>query len=204
MDNCGYQNRIIEYIKDQGGDNVFVPSDFATLANRETIKKVLQRLVTEKLIIRLFRGVYYRPEYSELLGEIVGPNIDDIAKAIARNYGWTIIPCGDAALNILGISTQVVASWVYFSDGPYKSYECDGYTIEFKHRANREITNLSYASAIVVQALKALGKESLSGDIISKLKIKLSSQDKKKMLQETKFVSDWIHEAIKLICEEKR
>ena len=204
MDNYGYQNKIIEYIKGKGSDTVFVPSDFATLANRETIKKVLQRLVAEKMIIRLFRGVYYYPRYIELLNEESKPNPNAIADAIARNYGWTIVPSGDIAMNVLGISTQVVASWIYFTDGPYKSYECDGYTIEFKHRTNREITNLSYMSAIVVQALKALGKENLSNEIISKLKAKLTSQDKHKMLQETKFVTDWIYEVIKLICEDER
>lgn len=204
MDNCGYQNRIIEYIKDQGGDNVFVPSDFATLANRETIKKALQRLVADKLITRLFRGVYYYPRYIEILDEVSKPNPNAIADAIARNYGWTIVPSGDAALNILGMSTQVVASWVYFTDGPYKSYDCDGYTIEFKHRTNREITNLSYTSAIVVQAMKSLGKENLSTEIIENLKAKLSKQDKQKMLRETQFVTDWIYEVIKLICEDER
>lgn len=204
MDNCSYQNKIIEYIKDKGGDNVFVPSDFAMLANSEALKKALQRLVADNLIIRLFRGVYYYPRYIELLGENSMPNPNDIATAIARNYGWTIVPSGDAAMNVLGLSTQVVASWVYLSDGPYKSYECDGYTIEFKHRANREITNLSYTSAIVVQALKSLGKENLSGEIISKLKDKLSSQDKTKLITETKFVSDWVYEIIKLICEDTK
>jgi hypothetical protein len=27
-----------------------------------------------------------------------------VAKALARNYRWTIAPCGDTALNLLGLS----------------------------------------------------------------------------------------------------
>ncbi len=199
-----YINEIKDYIEKSAQGSVFIVSDFSQIANSDVVKAALSRFCEEKYIARIMRGVYYRPEYSELLGEIVRPNIDDVAKAIARNYGWTIVPSGDAALNILGISTQVVASWVYFTDGPYKSYECDGYTIEFKHRTNREITNLSYTSAIVVQAMKSLGKENLSAEIIAKLKAKLTKQDRQKMLQETQFVTDWIYEVIKLICEDER
>lgn len=202
MGKTGYKNRIVEYIEGKGGDSVFVPSDFAMLAGRETVKKVLQRLVSDNFLSRPFRGIYYYPRYIESLDELSLPNPGDVAEAIARNHGWTIIPCGDAALNILGVSTQVVASWVYFSDGPYRSYEWDGNRIEFRHRTNREITNLSYKSAMVVQALKALGKDNLTGYAVSKIRTKLSAGDKARLLEETKYVSDWIYEVLELICRD--
>jgi hypothetical protein len=48
-----------------------------------------------------------------LLNEFVPPNPNKVAKAIADNFGWTIVPIGDNALNILGLSTQVVAVWEF-------------------------------------------------------------------------------------------
>lgn len=204
MKRPNYIDEIKKYIDSMEKGSVFVISDFSHIANSAAVKMALSRLFEEKYIARIMRGVYYIPEYSDVLNENIRPSINNIAEAVARNYGWTIIPCGDAALNILGISTQVVASWVYFSDGPYKSYECDGYTIDFKHRTNREITNLSYISAIVVQALKALGRENISYKVINKLKAKLLDKDKTKLLAETKFVTDWIYETIKRVCEDNK
>ena len=34
---------------------------------------------------------------------------DAVAKALARSYYWTIAPCGNTALNLLGLSAQVTA-----------------------------------------------------------------------------------------------
>jgi hypothetical protein len=48
------------------------------------------------------RGIYDKPRYSNLLQENAVPNPEEVAKAIARNYNWTIAPTGDAALNLLG------------------------------------------------------------------------------------------------------
>ena len=71
------------------------------------------------------RGVYYKPEYNYLIGEAIAPAPDEVARALARNYGWTIVPCGDTALNLPGHSTQVPAQWFYVSDGTYKEYSFD-------------------------------------------------------------------------------
>ena len=43
-------------------------------------------------------------------------------------------------------------------NGPYRIYKWNSEKIEFKHRANREITGLSYITVLVIQALKTLGK----------------------------------------------
>jgi len=112
--------------------SVFVLSDFMDIANRETTKKALQRLCHDRIVRRIMRGVYYYPEYSDFLQEFIAPSPNEIAKAIARNYGWTIIPFGDTALNILGLSSQVPATWIYVSDGTYKKYNINTIKLQFK------------------------------------------------------------------------
>lgn len=64
------------------------------------------------------RGVYYYPRYSELIQEYETPSPNKVTEAIARKFNWTIAPCGDTALNMLGLATQVPAKWSYISDGP--------------------------------------------------------------------------------------
>ena len=103
---------------------------------------------------------------------------------------------------MLGLSTQVPAVWIYISDGPYKTYKTDGMTLKFKHTDNKnEITNISYKTALVVQALKALGKGNVTDkelQIISKL---LSDEEKAQMLMEAKRVTAWVYELIRKICK---
>ncbi|NLL96230.1 MAG: hypothetical protein GX227_03845 [Clostridiaceae bacterium] len=182
--------------------SVFIPSDFFDIAEAVKINMCLNRLEETGELQRVMRGIYAKPRYSVLLNKNVPPRSDDIAKAIARNYGWTIVPCGDTALNMLGLSTQVPAVWLYISDGPYKTYKTDGMTLKFKHTDNKnEITNISYKTALVVQALKALGKVNVTDkelQIISKL---LSDEEKAQMLMEAKRVTAWVYELIRKICK---
>ncbi len=122
---------------------------------------------------------------------------------MARNYGWTIVPCGDTALNMLGLSTQVTAVWLYVSDGPYKIYEVDGMTLKFRHTDNKnELNNISYKSALVVQALKTLGKDNATDKELRSISKIMTSDEKKQMLNETKRVTAWVYDLIRKICKE--
>lgn len=179
---------------------VFVPIDFALITDKKTASVSLSRLEKEKIVLKIMRGIYYKAEYNDFLDEYVAPQADAVAHALSRNYGWTIVPCGDTALNLLGLSTQLPAAWVYVSDGPYKEYTYNQTTIKFKRTTNKEISKLSYKTALVVQALKALGNDSINDSVITKLKNTLTEEEKKTMLMEAKAVTSWIFEYIKIIC----
>lgn len=196
----GYAKQIQDRIHKAPESSVFVNSDFADIANTDTVRRNLNRLAQKDTLRRVFNGVYEKPKYSKLLGEYVAINPDAIAKALARSYHWTIAPCGNTALNLLGLSTQVSTSWSYISDGPYKSYKWNNTEIEFKHRTNKEITGLSYMTSLVIQALKALGKNNVKSDTIDYLRKKLSKEEKQACLQEAKESTDWIYDAIRKIC----
>ena len=179
---------------------VFVPIDFVLITDKKTASVSLSRLEKEKIVLKIMRGIYYKAEYNDFLDEYVAPEADAVAHALSRNYGWTIVPCGDTALDLLGLSTQIPAAWVYVSDGPYKEYTYNQTTIKFKRTTNKEISKLSYKTALVVQALKALGNDNINDSVIIKLKNTLTEEEKKMMLIEAKAVTSWIFEYIKIIC----
>ncbi|MBQ8041027.1 MAG: hypothetical protein IJ274_14375 [Lachnospiraceae bacterium] len=179
---------------------VFLTSDFTDIATTTTVRKCLGRQVEEKNIRRIMDGVYEKPVYSKLLKEYIPANPDAIAYAIARSFRWTIAPCGDVALNKLGLSTQVPVIWSYISDGPYRKFSWDNITLSFKHRANREISFMSETTTLVVEALKTLGKERIDDSIILSLKNRLPEAEKKKMLEEATGVSEWIYAVIRKVC----
>ena len=195
-----YLNEIKRRILTYESGTVFVAADFADITDKKTASVGLSRLETEGVIRRILRGVYDKPAYNRFLGEFVAPIPDKVAHAIARNFGWTIVPCGDTALNLLGLSTQVPAVWVYVSDGTYKEYLYDNTTIQFKRTTNKEVSKLSYKTALVIQALKALGKDNIDEMVISRLQKILTAEEKKAMVSEAKAITSWVYEYLKQIC----
>ena len=195
----GYMKRIRERVLSAENGMVFTTSDFADIADSDTVRQSLNRLVNSGILRRVFSGVFEKPKYSNLLKEYVATDPNAVANALARSYHWTIAPCGNTALNFLGLSTQVTATWSYISDGPYRIYEWDSTRIEFKHRANREITGLSYITVLVVQALKTLGKDNVTPEIIRILSDILDSKDKVLILKDAAEATDWGYDIIKYI-----
>ena len=191
---------IRDRINQSENGTVFVAVDFVDVSDKTNINAYLARLVDEGLVRRVMRGVYYKPQFSEFLNEVTVPSVDKVAHAIARNFGWTIVPSGDAALNYLGLSTQVPATYVYVSAGAYKEYSYGNTTIEFKKTTNKEVSKLSYKTALVVQALKSLGKDNIDDIVISRLRTLLTDSEKETMLDEAKATTAWIYEFIKSIC----
>ena len=198
-----YLNQIRGNIEKAENGSVFVSTDFTDITDKKTVNMGLIRLADEGLIKKILFGVYYKPEYNELLGETVAPSPNKVAHALARNFGWTIVPCGDTALNLLGLSTQVPSQWVYVSDGAYKEYTFNNTTIKFKRTTNKEISKVSYKTALTIQALKALGKENITEQVISRLKKILTDEEKEKMLAESKSATSWVLELIKIICKDE-
>lgn len=190
--------RILSYPK----GSAFVVSDFTDIMSYETAKKTIVKLAKSKKIRHVIRGVYDNPAYSSLLQEYTAPKPNEIAKALARNYNWDIALSGEAALNMLGLSTQVPAKWCYISSGPYKKYEMGKVSIEFKHRADKSISGMSEKTTLLVQALKTMGKEKVKASTIQFLSQRLTAEDKEIILKESRKTTVWVYETIKKICKE--
>lgn len=195
---------IIEEIKNRINDmevgGITMTSDFADLSSITTIRKCLGRCCEDGLIRRVIDGVYEKPKFSTLLNEYVPTNPEKVAYALAKNYHWSIAPCGDIALNKLGLTTQVPTVWTYISDGPYRDYSWDNIQLKFKHKANREISLLSEPTILVVEAIRTVGKERINVDFIMELQRKLPESDKKIIMSESATCSEWIYETIRKVC----
>ena len=153
MNDRGLKDGIRRKVENLPEDTAFTSSDFTYIADSQNVR------TDNGTIARATRGVYYKPRFSGLLGQVVPPDVDEVAHAIARARGWEIAPSGDHALNMLGLDTQVPAVYAYISTGPYVSIQVGPYKVRFKHAANRNVVGMSPLTALVVQALKTLGKD---------------------------------------------
>ncbi len=179
---------------------IFLTGEFSDVASNTTIRKTLGRLCQTGEIRRVIDGIYEKPVYSDLLKEYVPTDPEAVAYALAKYYRWNIAPCGDIALNKLRLSTQVPMVWSYISDGPYRDFDLEKIRISFKHRTNRDISNMSTITVMVIEALKSIGKDNVNDKVISTLQTVLSEQDKETVLKESTNSADWIYRTIQEVC----
>jgi hypothetical protein len=194
------QGQILKRIDRLGPGKVFSAKDFLDIATRGSIDVALGSLARMGTIRRVRRGLYDRPKVNAALGGKLSPDIDEAARAIARRQRWKIVPEGAWAANLLGLSTQVPAKITYLTDGPSKEVEIGLRSIHFKHARPKAMGGLEGKLALVVQALRHLGKESVGTREIETLRAKLSTQEKRKLLKDTRFTVDWIYDAAKQIA----
>lgn len=194
------EDKAIRKLSREGRGWAFSPADLSPFGSRAAIDLALHRLVRKGLIRRVIRGIYINPRHSDLLGKELAPDIDQVAHALARKFGWRIQPSGPVAQNIIGLSTQVPASFVYLSDGPARSYEVGNTTLAFQHTASKETSLKLRESALIVQALKSLGPDRITPRIIAKIRKWLPEKLRAKVLTDTKFVTAWVYAAIRRIC----
>lgn len=181
----------------------FSSVDLINKFDRQQIDNVLSDLSKDKKIRRVAKGIYDYPKYSELLKKELSPDIEQVALAIARKFNWRIEVSGNSALNILNLSTQIQAKYIYLSDGPNRSYKLlNDVVIEFKKSTLKDIGFKYKESSLIVQALKELGKENITNETIEKIKDKIEPKMYEKILKDTQTTTVWIYEIIKKICKD--
>ena len=192
----------IENIMSENQGKIFSINDFYNIGTKNTIKSVLYRLNEENKIKRLMDGLYIKPKYSNILKEYSYPDASEVAQKLADKFSWTIAPAGDTALNYTGLSTQVPNEYIYISDGAYREYLYRNKKIIFKHTTNRNITSYSKELAILIQAVKALGKGNISKEHIKKLEV-FAKNIEEDLKEDTLKLPFWIQEVLAKIQEIK-
>lgn len=195
--------KAISRIYGRGRGWAFSSNDFVEDFSRGQIDNALSELCREGKIRRVCRGIYDYPKYSELLQQEVSPDFHQVAQAFARKFNWRIQPAGDAALNLLGLSTQVPGRLLYLSDGPNRQYDIGSYTLAFKKSALKDVGFKHRESGLVVQALKALGQERVNDAVITTLRKQLDEAACKRVLKDAVTATGWVYEAIKSVCGER-
>ena len=186
MKRPNYLFQIKERISAGNIDAAFVPSDFFDIADSARVGICLRRLTKSGVIMRVMRGVYAKPYKYR-------PNVEMVAQAIARNYGWTIAPCGDAALYLSKMTNKSPDEWTFVSDGTYQSYDANGVKLVFKHAGvKNELNGVSDRTALYIQALRAIGKNNITNDTINDMAAKVAYGDIPKLSNGTQRVTAWI------------
>jgi hypothetical protein len=198
------EQKILSRIYGRGRGWAFTKTDFVAGYGEANIHQALSALARAGKIRRVCHGVYDYPRQSELLGGALSPDVDQVARALARKFNWRIQPSGEAALNLLGLSTQVPGRWVYLSDGPNRAYAIgdDGrQVLAFRKSPLKETGFKLRESGLLVQALKALGRERVDATVIDTLRRRLDPALRGRILADTRAVTGWVLQIVKQVCE---
>jgi Family of unknown function (DUF6088) len=195
------REQIVERIRRLGKGKAFLAKDFLDIASRTTIDVTLASLALNGRIRRISRGLYDMPRLNPALGGKLSPDVDEAARAIARRQRLKIVPEGAWAANLLGLSTQVPAKNIYLTDGPNSQLLIGRRIIHFKHTRPKAFAGLEGKAALVVQALRHLGKEGVGTREIATLRAALSPAEKRGLVKDTQFGVGWIYEVAKRIVD---
>ncbi len=193
------ESKIINRIYGKGRGNAFSKNDFSDLGSATAIEQSLSRLTKKQRIRRVIRGIYDYPKFSKLLNKNISPDIEQVAQALARKFGWTIQVSGNTALNVLGLSTQIPGKYLYLCDAKTKSYLIGQQELSFKKSTLKDVGLKHSESSLIVQAIKTLDKRKLAEQEISIINNYFDATTKNKILKDARYTTSWIYEEIKRI-----
>ena len=203
MSEATLTSKILQRFRRAKPGAVYSPKDFLDLGGRSSVGWVLHELVRRGLIRRVARGLYDYPRTSESLGVPIGPDLHRAAKAYARKQQWSVVPHPALAANLLGLSQQVPAQVVYLSSGPTKTIPIGSQDIMFRNARPKAFAARSELGALVIQALRFVGKDRVDELTRERLGRVMNDRDLRTVLRDTQYAAAWIHEVVQQIAEER-
>lgn len=193
------QNTIYKRITEGERGSFFFVQDFSEVGSPEAVKKALQRLKNNNTLLRIASGIYYYPKIDTELGlGVLWPSLDEVAEAIARRDRALIAPTGSYALNMLGLSTQVQANFVFYTTGSSRRVPVGkGKGIRFIHSSsNKRFAYKSRLMMLIVSAMTEIGEDEFSEKHLEILKQYLIHVDKDEFNHDIQLAPIWIRNKI--------
>jgi len=192
------ENKIVSRIYGNKRGWVFTPNHFLDLGSRAAVAQSLVRLAKSGTIRRLTRGLYDYPAKHPDFG-VLPPNYDRIAQALVGRDNLKIQPSGAYAANLLGLTEQVPAKIVFFTDGPNRKVQIGKQKIVLKRTTPRNMATAGRISGLVIQALRYLKQGNIDSTVVTKLKRRLSDDDKSTLMNDIRYAPAWIGDIFRKI-----
>ncbi|MDJ0641982.1 MAG: DUF6088 family protein [Erythrobacter sp.] len=193
-------DKIMKRVRGKGRGWAFTPKDFIDFGTRGSVDMALSRLAKAGKIRRVGRGVYDFPKLHDRLG-MLSPNADSLAHAVARKNGDRIGPAGAAAVNRLGLSTQVPVKTSYTTDGPSRTKNIGGRTLSLKRARAPLLDNASDGANTVLQAIAHFGKDDMDGGTIRQFADRLNDDDMQALIKARPQMTGWMGDVVLKIDE---
>lgn len=150
-------------IRNKDGKLIF--SDYFDEYKDGYVRNTLMELVQEGGLIRLSKGIYYKPVRTRL--GILYPQVDEVINAIAKRDHAVILPTGNTAVHQLGLTTQVPMNYEYLTNGAARQLIIDKRTVRLKHGVAANFAFRGKLMSMLHQAMRAIGKNNITKEHIA-------------------------------------
>lgn len=185
-------------------DRVMPNADLFDIGSRTAVRQALSRLVKQGKIVRVRRGLYALPRVSSLLGLEMPPPPDEMVHAWAKKNGLRVVPSGALAANLLGLSTQVPAKLIYYTNGRTKTLKFGQHTVKLLNRGPKTMDVRGQVSPLVFQALRYLGKKGMTPQVTARLTSLLKAKEKNELKRNLPHAAAWMKPVLEKIIEGRR
>ena len=169
------------------------PSALLHLGSRAAVDQALSRLTRKGELMRVCQGVYVQPIQTRFGPR--PPAVENVIASLSELWGETIVPCGGAAANALGLTTQVPIRSVYLTSGPNRKLRLGELTVELRHAPRWQLAAPHRPAGEVVRALSWLGPD----EVEENLKVigrKLSAEDFQELAASRAVMPAWVAEPV--------
>lgn len=174
--------------------------DFFSDFKDKYVRNVLSQLVKEGKLVRLARGVYYRPVHTRL--GILYPQVEDVVAAIAKRDHAQILPTGNTALHQLGFTSQVPMNYEFLTNGSAREITLEKRTIHLKRGVPSNFSYRGKLMPMLHQAMRAIGKDTITeGDVAHIAHLLLAHPEPRTWQYDIKLLPAWERNIVQPIIQ---
>ena len=169
----------------------YLTKDLVGLGTRAGVDQVIYRMAKNEEIVRVARGIYARPKWNKYVKAPVLPEPYEVAALIAKTRGVKVGVTGAEAAHLLGLSTQMPTQPVYLTTGRTGEVKLGKNTIRLRHVSPRQMQYAGTEVGVAIAAIRYLGKEFVTAQVISSLKRALTKDDFETLRTATTALPGW-------------
>ncbi len=169
------------------------PAALLYLGKRAAVDQALSRLARSGRLMRICQGVYMRP--IETRFGIRAPRMEKALPALSALWGETIVPCGGAAANWLGLTTQNPVRAVYLTSGPNRRLHFGADPVQLRHARRWQLAAPHRKAGEISRALAWLGPADVEESLDAVLPT-LSEEDRDELAVAQAVMPIWMAEPV--------
>ena len=189
------KDMVMMSIEDSQPHSIFFISDYVQLGAAETIRKILHEATITGVLEKAGHGIYFKPKISRF-GKVPVP-LEKIAKEIALRDKCEILPTGNTAANLIGLSTQVPMNLSYITTGSTRTIKIGERKISFRHAAPKNFAAKGRVMPLLIQGLREIGQDNISDEDNDSIKRFIDNQKDPYLQEDLQLAPAWMQRIIK-------
>jgi predicted transcriptional regulator of viral defense system len=190
---------ILDAVKADKTGSAFSARDFLKLGTHAAVRKALERLTKNGELRRIRRGFYDRPRPHPVLGQTATDPME-LVRSVMKTTGAQWQVSGAYAANQLHLTEQVPAKIGILTNGVPRKISLGKLTLDFRRAAPRNLLGAGKTSGLVFQALRYLGKDQVSPEIVARLQRQLDPTTKQDLAKVAPQMPAWLRPVVEQIA----